>query len=82
MVQPNQNPEQKARDTIDSMLAEAGWRVQDNKKVDFNAGPGIAVREFQTDMGPADYALFVDRKAVGQTLPEALLWLWHGYPVK
>ena len=24
----------------------------------------------------------VDRKAVGQTLPEALLWLWHGYPIK
>lgn len=24
----------------------------------------------------------VDRKAVGQTLPEALLWLWQGYPVK
>jgi iron(III)-enterobactin esterase len=24
----------------------------------------------------------VDRKAVGQTLPDALLWLWQGYPVK
>jgi iron(III)-enterobactin esterase len=24
----------------------------------------------------------VDRKAVGQTLPEALLWLWHGYQIK
>ena len=24
----------------------------------------------------------VDRKAVGQTLPEALLWLWQGYPIK
>jgi iron(III)-enterobactin esterase len=24
----------------------------------------------------------VDRNAVGQTLPEALLWLWQGYPVK
>jgi iron(III)-enterobactin esterase len=23
----------------------------------------------------------VDRKAVGRTLPEALLWLWQGYPV-
>jgi type I restriction enzyme R subunit len=65
MAKPNQNPEQKARDNIDTMLAEAGWRVQDNKHVDFNAGLGIAVREFQTDIGPADYALFVDRKAVG-----------------
>ena len=24
----------------------------------------------------------VDGRAVGQTLPEALLWLWQGYPVK
>lgn len=24
----------------------------------------------------------VDGKAVGQTLPEALLWLWQGYPIK
>jgi predicted alpha/beta superfamily hydrolase len=24
----------------------------------------------------------VDRKAVGQTLPDALLWLWRGYPIK
>jgi enterochelin esterase-like enzyme len=24
----------------------------------------------------------VDRKAVGQTLPDALLWLWQGYPIK
>lgn len=61
----NQNPEQRARDRIDALLIEAGWKVQDNKKVDFNAGLGIAVREFQTDIGPADYALFVDCKAVG-----------------
>ena len=29
------------------------------------AGLGVAVREYQTDVGPADYALFVDKKAVG-----------------
>jgi hypothetical protein len=23
----------------------------------------------------------VDRKVVGETLPEALLWLWQGYPL-
>ena len=65
MAPPNQNPEQKARDNIDAMLVDAGWHVQDNKHVDFNAGLGVAVREFKTDIGPADYALFVDRKAVG-----------------
>jgi type I restriction enzyme R subunit len=62
---PNQNPEQIARDQIDKRLAEAGWIVQDKKAVDFSAGLGIAVREYQTDIGPADYALFVDKKAVG-----------------
>jgi len=65
MLQANQPPEQKARDRIDKMLTLAGWQVQNNKAVDFNAGLGIAVREFQTDVGPADYALFVDRKPVG-----------------
>jgi len=61
----NQNPEQIARDQIDAKLAEAGWRVQDKNGIDFNAGRGIAVREYQTDIGPADYLLFVDRHAVG-----------------
>ncbi|MDD5200383.1 MAG: hypothetical protein PHC88_11345 [Terrimicrobiaceae bacterium] len=62
---PNQNPEQAARDRIDAMLAECGWVVQDKKTISFGAGIGIAVREYQTDIGPADYVLFVDKKAVG-----------------
>ena len=61
----NQNPEQIARDRIDDRLRAAGWNVQDNKAIDFNAGLGIAVREYQTDIGPADYVLFVDRQPVG-----------------
>ena len=65
MTTPNQNPEQIARDQIDKRLVEAGWIVQDKKAIDFNVGLGIAVREYQTDIGPADYALFVDKKAVG-----------------
>jgi len=64
-VTENQNPEQKARDNIDAQLAQAGWVVQSAKKIDLNAGLGIAVREYQTDVGPADYALFVDKKAAG-----------------
>jgi type I restriction enzyme R subunit len=62
---PNQTPEQIARDQIDTRLAEAGWIVQDKKTIDFSAGVGVAVREYQTDIGPADYALFVHKKAVG-----------------
>lgn len=65
MPEANQNPEQKARDNIDKMLHQAGWVVQDKKKIDWNAGLGIAVKEYQTDVGPADYVLFVDRKAIG-----------------
>lgn len=61
----NQNPEQKARDNIDAMLKQAGWAVQSAKKINFEAGVGVAVREYQTDVGPADYVLFVDKKAVG-----------------
>ena len=61
----NQTPEQVARNTIDRHLAQAGWTVQDKSEIDFGAGLGIAVREYQTDVGPADYVLFADRKPVG-----------------
>ncbi len=61
----NQNPEQKARDNIDALLKQAGWVAQHKKKINLNDGPGQAVREYQTDVGPADYVLFVDKKAVG-----------------
>lgn len=65
MSSRNQHPEQIARDQIDRQLEEAGWVIQDYKQENFNDGSGIAVCEFQTSIGPADYALFVERKAVG-----------------
>jgi type I restriction enzyme R subunit len=65
MAEANQNPEQKARDKIDFWLEQAGWKVQDSDKHDFNAGPGIALREYSTKVGPADYKLFVNKEAVG-----------------
>jgi len=58
-------PEAKARRTIDRKLESAGWIVQDMKSVNLGEGQGIAVREYPTDAGPADYLLFVDRKPVG-----------------
>ena len=61
----NQTPEQAARDRIDGRLRATGWHVQDKNALDFNAGLGIAVREYQTEVGPADYVLFADRQAVG-----------------
>lgn len=61
----NQNPEQIARDRIDEQLEASGWKVQSNKAINFAIGDGQAVREYQTDAGPADYVLFVDGKAIG-----------------
>jgi type I restriction enzyme R subunit len=61
----NQNPEQLARDRIDQQLEASGWVVQSKSKINLSAGIGVAVREYQTDVGPADYVLFVDKKPVG-----------------
>lgn len=61
----NQNPEQLARDRIDKMLVASGWVVQSKKHINFSANIGVAVREYQTTVGPADYILFVNKKHVG-----------------
>ena len=61
----NQYPEQRARGVIDALLKESGWILQSPKEINFSAGMGVAVREYRTDVGPVDYALFVNRKAVG-----------------
>ena len=61
----NQNAEQIARDKIDKQLITCGWVIQNKNQINLNAGLGIAVREYQTDIGPADYVLFVDKKPVG-----------------
>ena len=58
-------PEAQARQQIDAKLATAGWAVQDLKQLNLGAGHGVAVREYPTDTGPADYLLFVDRTPVG-----------------
>ncbi|MFZ2499500.1 DEAD/DEAH box helicase family protein [Methanosarcina sp.] len=61
----NQNPEQKARNDIDRKLKDSGWIVQEKSRIDWSASKGIAVKEYFTDVGPADYALFVDKKPAG-----------------
>jgi type I restriction enzyme, R subunit len=61
----NQTPEQIARDNIDKQLNECGWVIQDKKYINLNAALGVAVREYQTDVGSADYVLFVAGKPVG-----------------
>ena len=62
---PNQNPEQIARDNIDKQLIACGWIIQDIKHINLHSGVGIAVKEYQTDVGPADYVLFIEEKPCG-----------------
>lgn len=58
-------PEARARIEIDNRLQVAGWVLQDLKQLNLSAGLGVAVREYPTDSGPADYVLFINRQAVG-----------------
>jgi type I restriction enzyme R subunit len=61
----NQTPEQIARDNIDRQLIACGWIIQNKKALNLSLGIGIAVREYSTEVGPADYVLFVNQKPVG-----------------
>ncbi len=61
----NQNPEQLARDIIDADLIRCGWVIQPKSTINLNAALGVAIREYQTDIGPADYVLFVNKLPVG-----------------
>ena len=58
-------PEEKARQLIDARLEQSGWIVQDLCNVNPMASLGVAVREYPTNTGPVDYALFVGGKPVG-----------------
>ena len=58
-------PEEKARKKIDTLLGKAGWLVQDYKELNLSAGFGVAAREFPTSNGPADYALYINKKIAG-----------------
>lgn len=61
----NQTPEQLARDIIDKQLTACGWVIQNKSQINLAAGFGVAIREYQTDVAPAHYVLFVDKKPVG-----------------
>ncbi len=58
-------PEEKARKDIENLLSMAGWTVQNRDETNLGASLGVAIREYLTDIGPMDYGLFVDRKAIG-----------------
>ncbi len=68
-------PETKAREKIDDKLTQAGWVVQSMKALNLGAATGVAVREFPTDSGPADYLLFVNRvRSFKEMAPQARSW--------
>ncbi|HET8838384.1 MAG TPA: DEAD/DEAH box helicase family protein, partial [Flavobacteriaceae bacterium] len=47
------------------MLLKSGWVIQSKNKINLAANNGVAIKEYQTDAGPADYVLFVNRNPVG-----------------
>ncbi|MES9837678.1 MAG: DEAD/DEAH box helicase family protein [Candidatus Thiodiazotropha sp.] len=57
--------EAQTREAIDRKLTDAGWVIQDKKRINLYESLGVAVREMDTDTGPADYLLFIDGKACG-----------------
>ena len=60
-------PEEQARVSIDYLLEQAGWAVQDATALNLYASRGVAVREFalKPGHGSADYLLYVNQKAAG-----------------
>ena len=52
-------PEARAREQIDNRLRQSGWTIQDLKQLNLTVASGVAVREFPTNTGPVDYALFI-----------------------
>ncbi|KAB2838232.1 DEAD/DEAH box helicase, partial [bacterium] len=60
-------PEDKARESIDKLLTQAGWVVTDMRHADIASHRGVAITEFGLNpgYGTADYLLYVDGKAAG-----------------
>jgi len=58
-------PEAETREFIDQKLIDAGWVIQDKKRLNLYESLGVAVREMDTSTGPEDYMLFIDGKACG-----------------
>jgi len=60
-------PEEEARETIDKMLGQSGWDVQNVDNANIHAKKGVAIGEFplNTGHGFADYLLYVGGKATG-----------------
>jgi type I restriction enzyme R subunit len=62
LLTANQNPEQLARDAINKLLSASGRLVQSKKQINLQAAKGVAVREYQTEVGPAFSILFINKE--------------------
>lgn len=58
-------PEERARSGINIKLTLSGWIAQSYHDFNPSSGNGIAVTEYPTESGFADYILFFKRKPVG-----------------
>ncbi len=65
MSPENTQNEVQTRKEIDKNLKACGWVIQDKSRINLYESLGVAVREMDTDTGPADYMLFIDGKACG-----------------
>jgi type I restriction enzyme R subunit len=62
----NESEQQTRKQRIDPLLVDAGWQIVDYDSTQpASALARHAVREFPTENGPADYALFVDGVSLG-----------------
>jgi len=60
------SPEEFAREKIDKLLTECGWKIQNRNTINLSAARGVAIREaLLKDRDEVDYLLFVDGKAIG-----------------
>jgi len=57
--------EAETRKLIDDKLIAAGWVVQNKSRINLIEALAVAVREMDTETGPADYMLIIDGKACG-----------------
>jgi type I restriction enzyme, R subunit len=53
------------RNRIDPRLRSAGWKVVPADSLETTTGDPLAVEEFETSIGPADYALFSGGRCLG-----------------
>src|SRR5215467_2469544 len=60
------SPEELAREKIDPLLEDCGWRLQNRRTINLSASRGVALREaLLKGRDEADYLLFADGKAIG-----------------